>query len=98
MIAHSPQPCYTDLGTGWAARHKVPQATWISRAVQIFKLLATPGGEERETLVERYLAAGCVPGVGGIAWGAAEGQSSIKSNFLLWEEEKPTSDLEFAAE
>jgi hypothetical protein len=52
LVAHSPQPRYTNLGTGRTARHQVPKATWVGCAVQAVELLPSPGGEKREALVE----------------------------------------------
>jgi hypothetical protein len=88
LVAHSPQPRYTNFGTRRAARHEVEQATRVGRAVQVVKLLASPGGEEREALIERYSAAGYVPWVGSVTCGAAEGfnhQSNVFWYVCMWE-------------
>ena len=75
LVAHSPQPRHTNLGTGRTARHEVKQATRVVRAVQVVRLLPSPGGKERKALVERYRAAGYVPWVGSVVcWAAGEGR------------------------
>jgi hypothetical protein len=83
LVAHSPQPRHANLGTRRAARHEVPQATRVGHAVQVVTLLPSPGGEEREALVERYRAAGYVPWVGGITCGAAAGRSIVSQICFL---------------
>ena len=80
LVAHSPQPRHTNLGTGRTARHKVEQTTWVGHAVQAVELFPSPGREEREALVERYRATCYVPWVGSVACGAAGGRGGGQSS------------------